>query len=116
AWVDWRSTDYFPRANGFVKLRWRAFGISMFHQMCLQMIRHAVLYPNTAGGHTHHCLNLLRQAVLCAADVTLSGMDGVGVVHVCRDWGCVCRYVWAGRMSDGWRRGGRGNVTGMGMM
>ncbi|KAH7913567.1 hypothetical protein BJ138DRAFT_1058742 [Hygrophoropsis aurantiaca] len=119
AWVDWRSTDYFPG---------RAFGISMFHQMhCLQMIRHAVLYPNTANGHTHHCLNLLRQAVLCAADVTLdpldvsdedgtlAGTDGVGVVHVCRDWEKVYEYVWANQMSDKWHKG-KGNVTGMGMM
>jgi hypothetical protein len=45
--------------------------------------------------HADHCLNYLRQTILCAADMTLepelvlgSGHvgQGVGVTHVCRDW------------------------------
>lgn len=128
AWPTWRSTDYFPVANGFVRLgpqgeirpaihhsipterrlsnlKGRAFGISMFHQMhCLQMIRGAVLDNQRANSHTRHCFNLMRQAILCAADTTLDpldkvddnsnvGADGVGVVHQCKDWEKVYQYV-----------------------
>jgi hypothetical protein len=67
-------------------------GIAMFHQMhCLQRIRDAIVQVDP-GMHTPHCLNLLCQAVLCASDTTLNalnlahGTDGLGVVHVCRDW------------------------------
>ncbi|KAH7927016.1 hypothetical protein BV22DRAFT_1061761 [Leucogyrophana mollusca] len=116
AWVEWRTTDLFPRANGFVRLgkQGRAFGVSMFHQMhCLQMIRKAVIEKDTADAHTHHCLNLLRQAILCASDMTLDpmnvdengvlvGTDGVGVVHVCRDWEKVYDFVRTNQMSELW--------------
>ncbi|KIM73563.1 hypothetical protein PILCRDRAFT_93002 [Piloderma croceum F 1598] len=98
AWSDWRSTDLFPNGNGFVKLG--PEGVSMFHQMhCLQRIRNAIVHGDP-GYHTRHCLNLLRQAILCASDITLDpinigtdGTDGVGVVHVCRDWEKVYDFV-----------------------
>jgi hypothetical protein len=72
----------------------------MFHQMhCLQMIRSAIVQGDP-GHHTRHCLNLLRQAILCASDITLDpinlgtdGTDGIGVVHVCRDWEKVYDFV-----------------------
>ena len=74
-------------------------GIAMFHQMhCLQRIRDAIVQGDP-GMHTQHCLNLLRQAVLCASDTTLDalnsahGTDGLGVVHVCRDWRKVYDFV-----------------------
>ncbi|KAH7927397.1 hypothetical protein BV22DRAFT_285265 [Leucogyrophana mollusca] len=116
AWPEWRNTDLFPRGNGFVRLgeQGRAFGVSMFHQMhCLQMIRKAVIEPNSADVHTHHCLNLIRQAVLCASDTTLDplnvdddgkliGTDGIGVTHVCRDWEKVYDFVRANHLSSVW--------------
>ncbi|KAJ7081762.1 hypothetical protein B0H15DRAFT_952783 [Mycena belliarum] len=101
AYADWRTTDLFPRSNGFVKLgpEGRTFGIAMFHQMhCLQRIRSA-LVQGDPGHHTRHCLNLLRQTVLCASDTTLDplnsakGTDGLGIVHVCRDWQKVYDFV-----------------------
>jgi len=101
AWVDWRSADAFPYSNGFVKLgpEGRSFGVAMFHQMhCLQKIRDAIVQGDP-GHHTRHCLNLLRQAVLCASDTTIdplttaTGTDGLGVVHVCRDWQKVYDFV-----------------------
>lgn len=134
AYADWRTTDLFPRSNGFVKLGpegslssvklLRALltsvqaehsvtcqpaspkrsdtllsGIAMFHQMhCLQRIRSA-LVQGDPGHHTRHCLNLLRQTVLCASDTTLDplnsakGTDGLGIVHVCRDWQKVYDFV-----------------------
>jgi hypothetical protein len=76
-----------------------SIGVSMFHQMhCLQKIRSAIVQGD-AGHHVRHCLNLLRQAVLCASDTTLdpmnqvNGTDGLGVVHVCRDWEKVYEFV-----------------------
>ncbi|KAJ6566059.1 hypothetical protein B0H19DRAFT_1232449 [Mycena capillaripes] len=94
---DWRSTDLFPHGNGFVQLG--PDGVAMFHQMhCLQVLRNAIVH----GGpdhHVRHCLNLLRQTVLCASDTTLDAMnlkhgtDGLGVVHICRDWQSVYDFV-----------------------
>ncbi|KAL6305327.1 hypothetical protein BKA93DRAFT_779336 [Sparassis latifolia] len=101
AWVDWRTLDAFPHSNGFVKLgpEGQTFGIAMFHQMhCLQKIREAITQGD-AGMHVRHCLNLLRQAILCASDTTLdpmnkpNGTDGLGVVHICRDWEKVYDFV-----------------------
>lgn len=138
AWAEWRTTDAFEAANGFVRLgpqgeneflrefmarhdlmmnfnfTGRAFSISMFHQMhCLQKIRGAVLDSRWANSHTHHCLNLLRQAILCASDTTLDpldrtgengmvGADGVGTVHVCRDWEKVYEFVHENHKSEAW--------------
>lgn len=80
----------------------------MFHQFhCLDALRHAVLAlhdPDAvhtegahAGKHAQHCLNYLRQTILCAADTTLEPFVnpgiGIGVVHQCRDWTQV--YEWA---------------------
>ncbi|KAJ7780712.1 hypothetical protein DFH07DRAFT_793165 [Mycena maculata] len=101
SYADWRTTDLFPHGNGFVKLgpEARTFGIAMFHQMhCLQKIRHAIVQGDP-GHHTRHCLNLLRQTVLCASDTTLdpmtseTGTNGLGIVHVCRDWQKVYDFV-----------------------
>ncbi|EIM83719.1 uncharacterized protein STEHIDRAFT_62414, partial [Stereum hirsutum FP-91666 SS1] len=118
AWGEWRTTDSFPKANGFVRLgpNGRPFGLSMFHQMhCLQMIRGAIL----AGGadydyvHTKHCFNLIRQAILCASDTTLdpldvtldgklAGADGLGQTHVCRNWEKVYEFVYKNQLSEAW--------------
>ncbi|KAJ7611061.1 hypothetical protein DFH06DRAFT_1147879 [Mycena polygramma] len=101
SYADWRTTDLFPRGNGFVKLGpdGRSFGVAMFHQMhCLQRIRSAIV-EGGADHHAGHCLNLLRQAVLCASDTTLdaldfkNGTDGLGTTHVCRDWRKVYDFV-----------------------
>jgi hypothetical protein len=73
----------------------------MFHQMhCLQRIRNVIVHRDP-GYHTRHCLNLLRQAIICASDITpldpinigTDGTDGVGVVHVCRYWEKVYDFV-----------------------
>ncbi|KAH8674287.1 hypothetical protein BX600DRAFT_495556 [Xylariales sp. PMI_506] len=51
-------------------------------------------------GHAHHCLDSLRQAVLCNADSTLLYTDdngitfGNGQVRMCRDWKSLT--TWAG--------------------
>ncbi|KAJ7248021.1 hypothetical protein C8J57DRAFT_1080495, partial [Mycena rebaudengoi] len=97
AYADWRSMDMFPKGSGFVQLG--PEGVAMFHQMhCLQVIRTAIMQGG-ADQHARHCLNLLRQTVLCASDTTLDALDtegetdGLGSVHVCRDWQKVYDFV-----------------------
>lgn len=81
----------------------REFTNSMFHQIrCLNIIRTSVvefrsndIRPSVL---TRHCMNYIRQMVLCRSDITMeSGRDPVGpqavvsdITHVCRDW----RVVW----------------------
>ncbi|KAG1847634.1 hypothetical protein DFJ58DRAFT_891355 [Suillus subalutaceus] len=97
AWSEWKSLDHFPHGHGFVRLGpdGRLFGISMFHQIhCLQMVRLALIFgPN---GHSGHCMNILRQGILCYADITLDPLVMTGtedVTHVCRDWSQVYDYI-----------------------
>ncbi|KAG0705821.1 hypothetical protein DFH29DRAFT_799515, partial [Suillus ampliporus] len=113
AWLEWNLLDRFPRGHGFVRLgpNGREFGVSMFHQLhCLQMIRLALI--NGPNDHSAHCLNFLRQAILCNSDTTLdpttvnpegmTGSDGLGVTHVCRDWSQVYAYVTENHMGPLW--------------
>ncbi|KAL4908423.1 hypothetical protein BDW74DRAFT_175105 [Aspergillus multicolor] len=104
------------------------WGISMYHSLhCLWMIHrtyhsylraehsdaaeggglhlpHAHAKTHDSDGHVindhiTHCIDYLRQGVLCAADTTFEptdfagGSSGVGVVHVCRDFEAL--YTWA---------------------
>ncbi|KAK7947795.1 uncharacterized protein PG986_008681 [Apiospora aurea] len=96
------------------------YSISMFHQLhCLGMIREmyfasmhgakADVYgeESLSGAelkqqqmtHIGHCFDYLRQAVMCAGDMTLegamllpngevgpAGVDGWGATHQCRSW------------------------------
>jgi hypothetical protein len=84
----------------------------MFHQIhCLQMIRVALIHgPNE---HSGHCLNFLRQAILCNSDITLDPLlddsdgamaatDGLGVTHICRDWLQVYDYVAENQRGHMW--------------
>ena len=103
--AEWHSI--FPRGSGgFVRLgpRNRLFGVSMFHQLhCLDKMRRAVVSAPSSeweSWHTQHCLNYVRQMLLCAANTRLepvkegrgSGgeeglkVDGLGLEHQCRDW------------------------------
>jgi hypothetical protein len=86
------------------------FTLSMFHQIrCLNIIREALVRfrsssPNNLATPNHlavHCMNYLRQMVLCRSDLTLeSARDPVGprtvvsdITHVCRDWTVVWKDV-----------------------
>lgn len=101
----------FP-ADGFTDLgpSQRPFVIAMFHQMhCLDVIRVGFVTNRTGSAHhITHCLRYLRQTVLCKADTTLeetlfkraavgnewrAGSNGVGMVHRCRDWTAVFKYL-----------------------
>lgn len=120
---EWRSV-YPGRNLGFIRLgpQKRFFGLSVYHQMhCIDTLREGLASKTMGGsghGNTHgkraphdhahdtahwaHCLNYLRQTVLCAADLTLEpeieeGSQNVGeglyVTHVCRDWSKVHAFV-----------------------
>lgn len=77
------------------------YQLAVFHQMhCLSKIRDALVprkeHENDITNHTLHCVEYLRQTLLCNADTTLDPtIDylryGVGTKKTCRDW----RAVWA---------------------
>jgi hypothetical protein len=61
--------------------------------------------------HWNHCFDYLRQALMCAADVTLEklkmdgntqleSVDGWGTTHMCRDYQEVYRWAAAHRVTD----------------
>lgn len=106
---DAEYKSIYPGDLGFFRLgpERRFFGISMYHQLhCLDSLRSAIVYgPDWHGHHdrqlnkraqvphVHHCLNYLRQTILCSADLTLEPEispqevgEGLGMTHVCRDW------------------------------
>ncbi len=109
--AEWHSL--FPAGTGgFVKLgpQNRLFGVSMFHQLhCLDKMRRAVVsVPSSEweSWHTQHCLNYVRQMLLCAANMRLEPVimekgkgkeglkvDGLGLEHRCRDWSVLRRAV-----------------------
>lgn len=83
------------------------YGISIFHQLhCLTAIRDTLRAVKTDqparawGGpdHLEHCLDYLRQGLMCAADTTIEWplfvnhgfkddgpITGEGIAHQCRD-------------------------------
>ncbi|RAH40808.1 uncharacterized protein BO95DRAFT_436305 [Aspergillus brunneoviolaceus CBS 621.78] len=83
------------RSEGYV--------ISLLHQLhCVGELKHILLdwerYGNiTTLKHGTHCVEYLRQAVMCSADLSLEkprylsnasfqGSNGWDAVHKCRDW------------------------------
>ncbi|KAJ7808344.1 hypothetical protein B0H14DRAFT_2525308 [Mycena olivaceomarginata] len=96
-WATSSSVGY-----GYVRLgpEYRGFAMGMFHELhCLHVMR-LVLGENDKGavGHFQHCLNYLRQFILCSPNLTLEPADvltrdfetdRVGATHVCKDWSMV---------------------------
>ncbi|RDW92206.1 hypothetical protein BP5796_01600 [Coleophoma crateriformis] len=81
----------------------QAFVPSMFHQIhCVGELKHAFTEveqgkPISSPEHVTHCIEYLRQVVLCFGDLTLErpefvkehsykGTSGWGAAHQCRDW------------------------------
>ncbi|KAE9393405.1 hypothetical protein BT96DRAFT_924075 [Gymnopus androsaceus JB14] len=79
----------------------RAFLLSVFHQLhCLHYIEVELTSASDMAHwpHVQHCLNMIRQWVICEADVTLEQgffarrnftADRWGETYVCRDWEAV---------------------------
>lgn len=96
---DWFSLAGYEVGLGYARLgpENRIFVVSMFHQMhCLRMLNLAFSKePIAVPEHIHHCLNYLRQAALCGADLSLEPGDfeerdfakqRTGARHKCKDW------------------------------
>jgi hypothetical protein len=91
------------------------FGLSVFHQLhCLRALRDLVREQKIGvpsrhwGGpdHLEHCLNMIRQGIMCSADTTLEwplyvkkgfGSDGPitgeGITHECKNWDSVVNFA-----------------------
>ncbi|EED80954.1 predicted protein [Postia placenta Mad-698-R] len=99
--AEWESI--FPAGGGFLRLgeSQRPLGLAMFHQLhCLARLREA-MNTRQSTEHVHHCLNYLRQTILCDANPTLEpvipilGVRSVNaeVPRLCRDWTAVYRLA-----------------------
>ena len=90
------------------------YSVSLFHQIhCLGKLRKSVwtlldgvksgdtkqskLLLGTEGHHINHCIDYLRQGIMCAGDMSMEwprtesdgrriSVDGWGVPHVCKSW------------------------------
>ncbi|KAF8888844.1 hypothetical protein BD779DRAFT_1672162 [Infundibulicybe gibba] len=116
---DAEYQSLYPGELGFLRLgpHHRFFGIAMYHQLhCLNSLRKAIIHGGEGHGHgergagekreqvphVHHCLNYLRQTILCNADLTLEPEivlgsqdvgEGLGVTHVCKDWSALHHFI-----------------------
>jgi hypothetical protein len=64
-------------------------------------------------GHNDHCVNYLRNALMCCGDTTLEGQsqakvfehivgtDGTGAVHVCRSYDDIRAWAEKRRVTEG---------------
>ncbi|KZV89601.1 hypothetical protein EXIGLDRAFT_721174 [Exidia glandulosa HHB12029] len=100
AW-DWITEEHNWYKLGPTK---HAYTPVMAHDLhCLKTFHDAMFAKTLKGGHIQHCLQYLRQVILCDPDLTLEAPDEldrdftqvdaarVGTTHVCRDWSTVWR-------------------------
>ena len=100
-WLSIASPSY-----GYVRLgpEDRTFVVSMYHVLhCLRMLNRAFSkLPGATVGHIKHCLNYIRQGILCQPDLTLEpgnfedrdfSVERIGGTHMCRDWEHVYKFV-----------------------
>ncbi|KAI0775095.1 hypothetical protein BD413DRAFT_611454 [Trametes elegans] len=83
----------------------RTFGFALFHELhCVRMLNLAFSRPDVVvPGHARHCLNYLRQGVLCAPDLALEpggdfeardlDVERTYGTHECGDWDVYFRAV-----------------------
>ncbi|KAF4633861.1 hypothetical protein G7Y89_g4258 [Cudoniella acicularis] len=118
----------FPTQGGFFKhpdLAPECSALSIFHQLhCLNGIREAYWFLFEAASfsaaikldeqslpmeasppHIRHCIDLIRQSLMCRPDITIEpknhvrgGVSGFGVQHRCQDWGQV--LAWVGKWEN----------------
>lgn len=68
----------------------------MFHQIrCLNVIRLGVVnWPPKSPELTRHCLNYLRQIILCRSDLFLESLPGkADRYRTCKDWSVIYAQV-----------------------
>ncbi|OSC96431.1 hypothetical protein PYCCODRAFT_1472646 [Trametes coccinea BRFM310] len=82
----------------------RTFVVSMFHELhCLRMLNLAFNGPNyTSFAPVKHCLNYLRQNILCTPNLALEpgdfetkdfDVDRTHGVHECKNWDQIYEFV-----------------------
>ncbi|KAH0489360.1 hypothetical protein TgHK011_009792 [Trichoderma gracile] len=95
------------------------FSVAVFHQLhCLYLLQSDLfeaLEANITEPHSHtlHCLDYLRESIICASDSTLEpfkpsfdtaaprkGVDGYGTPHQCRDFGQLRSWAEQFRYND----------------
>ncbi|KAF2753750.1 hypothetical protein EJ05DRAFT_514692 [Pseudovirgaria hyperparasitica] len=95
---DWRLLFPLRGARFTSEDEARPFTLSVFHQLhCLASIRRVYFDLQTGEGsaidasthgHIRHCIDFLRQVVMCNADRTkeIYGTDSFEAQHMCYDW------------------------------
>ncbi|KAK2600542.1 hypothetical protein N8I77_010069 [Diaporthe amygdali] len=95
------------------------YSLSALHQLhCLGVIRDVVKkYEKhdksrfAGAGHEYHCIDYIRQSIMCSADTTLDfaelqpdgrrkGFSGANSTHQCRDWDAVAAWAVENRAGD----------------
>ncbi|KAJ7028059.1 hypothetical protein C8F04DRAFT_69278 [Mycena alexandri] len=105
---EWASSS--PVGYGYLRLgsEHRAFDVAMFHEThCLHALRFYLgEYTVKLAPHFQHCLNYLRQFILCSPNLTLEPpdvltrdfeTDRVGATHVCLNW-----EIMYAEMAENW--------------
>lgn len=95
--AEWAA--HIPHGDGFVRLgpNDRKFGVAMFHELqCIDIIRQALVDKQEHQKEiVHHCMNYLRQMVLCHSHTALESVrwdrppkvvDLTRSLYQCRDW------------------------------
>jgi len=91
-----------PRGEGTVHIDSQPYTLSMFHQLeCLDIIRKATVNVarNATPSRPHpdglerHCMNYLREMVLCRSDIRLEYVKELGAhsversnIYKCKNW------------------------------
>ncbi|KAJ7217068.1 hypothetical protein GGX14DRAFT_533680 [Mycena pura] len=98
---EWVLISSVPKGIGRTRLgpTQRVYVVTVAHQLhCLRRIHIALLNredPLANSGHIHHCLNYLRQTLLCEAADTLERgdfmerdyeLERISDTLLCRDW------------------------------
>ncbi|CAI6336583.1 unnamed protein product [Periconia digitata] len=119
--VDYTWLHLFPSYGGFFAhphIAPKRSTFSVFHQLhCVNSIRRGYwimhdaarsgevfnetgLEMDASPAHIRHCIDLLRQAIMCNPDLTIEeknletgGVSGFGVVHQCYDWDQLVHWV-----------------------
>jgi len=88
--IDDPWASLIPTGKGFVEVDGQHYCISMFHQLhCIAALKTAFETKKLDNEHLGHCLDYLRQGVMCAGDMTLEPLLRLGTeeVQVVNGWG-----------------------------
>ncbi|KUJ10405.1 uncharacterized protein LY89DRAFT_787441 [Mollisia scopiformis] len=124
----WDGLD--PMGQGWIEVpNWEELGlhpsekishyqVSMYHQLhCVAILKSKFLYVDSVLegdgqsektdyiSHVHitHCLEYLRQAIMCAGDTTLEPFTpdlGLDISHKCRDWDAIFDFATIHRSTN----------------